>query len=193
MQESINRLTLTEDMIGGLEQEPMPERARTVRAEDERSPLIRPIEATGSEDMVDTTGIGAAVQAEWHQAQGFYGMDAQGEDTRACKVGQWHAGATPMSSTTASARESSESQLEQTIPNLGSVVLPTMDVDSCRTSLKGSITEVGKPLLSAGEASKAYDGCVSIGGGNLVPRDGMLGWKIRDHIGWLIGKYGKVG
>ena len=68
-----------------------------------------------------------------------------------------------------------------------------MGVESFRTRLKGSITDVGKTLLSAGEASKAYDGCVSVGGGNLVPRDGMLGWKIREHIGWLIGKYGKVG
>ena len=80
-----------------------------------------------------------------------------------------------------------------TIANLGRVVLPTVDVGSFRTRLKGSITDVGKPLLNAGEASKAYDGCVSIGGGNLVARDGMLGWKIREHIGWLIGKYGKVG
>ena len=54
----INRLTLKEDMIGGLEQEHMPERARTVRAEEERSALIRPIEARGSKDIADTKGIG---------------------------------------------------------------------------------------------------------------------------------------
>ena len=79
-----------------------------------------------------------------------------------------------------------------TIPNLGRVVLPTVDVESFRRRLKGSVADVGKALLSAAEASKDYDGCVSVRGGNLVPRDGMPGWKMREHIGWLIGKYGKV-
>ena len=69
-----------------------------------------------------------------------------------------------------------------TVPNLGRVVLPTMDVDSFRTRLEGSITEVGRPLLSAGEAGKAYDGCVFIGG-NLVPRDGRLGRFVNTSVG----------
>ena len=56
----IKRLIATEERIGGLEQELMHERARTVRAEDERSALIRTIEAAGSEDIVDTKGIGQA-------------------------------------------------------------------------------------------------------------------------------------
>ena len=53
--------------------------------------------------------------------------------------------------------------------------------------------DVSSRLQEAGAASKGYDGYLFSDGGIRVPPNGMLGWKIREHLGWLIGKYGKVG
>ena len=56
------------------------------------------------------------------------------------------------------------------IPNLGRVNIPTLDEHGVRRNMKGSITEVRKPLLSAAEASKGYDSYIFHDGGVLVLR-----------------------
>ena len=59
--------------------------------------------------------------------------------------------------------------------------------------LKGSVTEVGKSLLSAAEVSKTYDSHLWSDGDILVPKDGQLGRKVRDFIWRQIKDAGKEG
>ena len=80
-----------------------------------------------------------------------------------------------------------------TIPNLGRVMLPTIDAYGCSRRMKGNVTEVGKPLLSAGEVSKAYDSFLFRDGGILIPRDSALGRQVQDAVWKLISSVGARG
>eukprot|EP00971_Amphidinium_carterae_P146208 2898371-Amphidinium_carterae.1 len=56
------------------------------------------------------------------------------------------------------------------IPNMGRIQLTTMDEQNICRRIKGNVTSVKKPLLSAGEASKNYDTYLFDDGGMMIPK-----------------------
>ena len=61
-----------------------------------------------------------------------------------------------------------------TIPNLGKIKMKSTDESEIDRTLRGNITEVSKPLLSAAEVSKRWDSLLFEGGGILLERSSFV-------------------
>ena len=79
------------------------------------------------------------------------------------------------------------------IRNLGKVSLQTEDEYGIRRQLRGNVTEVSKPLLSAGQISKNYDAHIFEDGGVLIRRDSSMAKKVRNFMKKMNDKYGTKG
>ena len=76
------------------------------------------------------------------------------------------------------------------IPNYGKVKLPGMDERYNSRTISGNVTEVHKPLVSAGQVSKSHDGFIWEDGGALVPRQSALAVGMRKEWYRLVRKHG---
>ena len=56
------------------------------------------------------------------------------------------------------------------IPNLGKIKVKSMDESGIERTVRGNITEVSKPLLSAAEMSKRWESLLFEDGGILLER-----------------------
>ena len=65
------------------------------------------------------------------------------------------------------------------IPNLGKIKMKSTDENGIERMLRGNITEVSKPLLSAAEVSKGWDSLLFEDGGILLERNTSVSVKIR--------------
>ena len=65
------------------------------------------------------------------------------------------------------------------IPNLGKIKTRSTDESGIERTLRGNITEVSKPLLSAAEVSKRWDSLLFEGGGILLERRSPVALEIR--------------
>ena len=68
------------------------------------------------------------------------------------------------------------------IPNYGRAKVTSTDEHGNSIQLQGNITEVHKPLASAGEVSTRMDAYVCEEGGILIRRDSPLGKKIKAMV-----------
>ena len=68
------------------------------------------------------------------------------------------------------------------IPNLGKIKMKSTDESGVARSIRGHITEVAKPLLSAAEVSRRWDSLLFEDGGILLERNSpVLLWR-SDHF-----------
>ena len=65
------------------------------------------------------------------------------------------------------------------IPNLGKIKMKSMDESGIERTVRGNITEVSKPLLSAAEASKRWDSILFEDGGILLERRSPVALEVR--------------
>ena len=65
------------------------------------------------------------------------------------------------------------------IPNLGKIKMKSTDESGIDRTLRGNITEVAKPLLSAAEVSKRWDSLLFEDGGTLLERNTPVALEIR--------------
>lgn len=79
------------------------------------------------------------------------------------------------------------------IPNYGRVKFDAMDEDANVRAVRGSVSQVHKPLCAAGEMSRTQDAILWEEGGFLLPRDGPVAKKIRKELYRLLRKHGRQG
>ena len=65
------------------------------------------------------------------------------------------------------------------LPNLGKIKIKSMDESGIERTVRGNITEVSKPLLSAAEASKRWDSILFEDGGILLERRSPVALEVR--------------
>ena len=65
------------------------------------------------------------------------------------------------------------------IPNLRKIKMKSTDESGVARSIRGHITEVAKPLLSAAEVSRRWDSLLFVDGGIFLERNCLVALKIR--------------
>ena len=79
------------------------------------------------------------------------------------------------------------------IPNYGRVKFNAMDEDANVRAVRGSVSQVHKPLRAAGEMSRTQDAILWEEGGFLLPREGPIAKKLRKELYRLLRKHGREG
>ena len=64
------------------------------------------------------------------------------------------------------------------IPNLGKIKMKSTDESGVARSIRGHITEVAKPLLSAADVSRRWDSLLFHGGGILLERNSTVSLEV---------------
>ena len=77
--------------------------------------------------------------------------------------------------------------------NFGRVKFDALDEDANARAVRGSVSQVHKPLRAAGEMSRTQDAILWEEGGFLLPREGPVAKKIREELYWLLPKHGRQG
>ena len=70
----------------------------------------------------------------------------------------------------------------ESIPNMGKIKMQMQDEYNQHRGVRGSVTHVRKPLLSAGEVSKNYDSYLFEDGGMLLPKQSWIATSMRRHL-----------
>ena len=76
------------------------------------------------------------------------------------------------------------------IPNYGKVNVRTVDEQNNQRMLRGSVSEVHKPLGSAAEMSKNHDVMLWEEGGVLIPKNGPIALGLRYEYKRLMREHG---
>ena len=79
-----------------------------------------------------------------------------------------------------------------TIPNYGRVGFKVQDEDGVKRGIKGSVTDVHKPLGGGGEISKNLDAYIWDTGGVLIPRGGPVARGLEKEYNRLVALHEKA-